>query len=102
ESVNATSDGGNTEESGSNSSATVKLAGGKGSVSSGTSGSSAGRSKRYSNNLFGSGRLRDYTYLRSVSASRDSGGASKTASIVASEESANTNNTSSRTANTSS
>lgn len=73
-----------TEESGSNSSTTIKLTKGGSSAS----GSSPARSKRYSNNLFGSGRLRDYTYLRSVGSSRNSaGGSSKTASITPSEES---------------
>lgn len=89
-SFTATSDGGNTEESGSNSSTTVKLTGkGGGSSSASTSTtSSPSKSKRYSNNLFGSGRLRDYTYLRGVASSRNSGGASsKAGSITQSEDS---------------
>jgi hypothetical protein len=79
----STSDAALTEESGSNSSTTIKLTKGGGSSTSG----SPSRSKRYSNNLFGSGRLRDYTYLRSVGSSRNSaGGSSKAASITQSEE----------------
>ncbi|KAF5324499.1 hypothetical protein D9611_004284 [Ephemerocybe angulata] len=89
DSASALSDEGQTEES-SVSSATVKSLGGKGGSGSGanTSGSSPAKAKRYSNNLFGSGRLRDYTYLRSVASSRNSaGGSSKAASITPSEES---------------
>lgn len=95
-----TSDGGNTEESGSNSSTTVKLSG-KGSGSTATSSSSQSKPKRYSNNLFGSGRLRDYTYLRSTvtSTSKTSpGGSSKPDSVTQSEDST----TNSRFPNTSS
>ncbi|KAF6764784.1 hypothetical protein DFP72DRAFT_1120488 [Ephemerocybe angulata] len=89
DSASALSDEGQTEES-SVSSATVKSLGGKGGSGSGAnaSGSSPAKAKRYSNNLFGSGRLRDYTYLRSVASSRNSaGGSSKAASITPSEES---------------
>lgn len=92
ESMSLASDGGNTEESGSTSSATVKLNGGRGSVSSGASGSTDGKSKRYSNNLFGSGRLRDYTYNRNASSSRSAGAtaSSKASSTMSSEDFAGT------------
>lgn len=46
----------------------------KSSSSSSVSSSPSSRStKRYSNNLFGSGRLRDYTYLKTVRGSTSSG-----------------------------
>ena len=41
------------------------------SISTSASSSPSGR-KRYSNNLFGSGKFRDYTYIRSVAQSRSS------------------------------
>lgn len=51
--------------------------------------SSPGRStKRYSNNLFGSGRLRDYTYLKSVTSSKGSGASMRTVSLTPTENSA--------------
>ncbi|KAF8188401.1 hypothetical protein BJ912DRAFT_401756 [Pholiota molesta] len=51
--------------------------------------SSPGRStKRYSNNLFGSGRLRDYTYLKSVASSKGSGASMRTLSLTPTENSA--------------
>jgi len=51
--------------------------------------SPGGRSqKRYSNNLFGSGRLRDYSYIRSVASNKTS--TSRSASIAPSESSLNT------------
>ncbi|CAA7265440.1 unnamed protein product [Cyclocybe aegerita] len=56
------------------------------SVSSVTS-SPSRPSKRYSNNLFGSGRLRDYAYLKSVGSSRGSGGSTRTASLTPTEAS---------------
>ncbi|KAJ6630648.1 hypothetical protein B0H10DRAFT_2427735 [Mycena sp. CBHHK59/15] len=46
------------------------------SAMSGGASSSGASSKRYSNNLFGSGRFRDYSYMRSVAAAQ-----SKTASM---------------------
>ena len=41
--------------------------------------------KRYSNNLFGSGRLRDYSYLRSVASSKGSGSSTRTVSLTPTE-----------------
>jgi len=41
--------------------------------------------KRYSNNLFGSGRLRDYTYLKSVASSKGSGSSTRTVSLTPTE-----------------
>ncbi|KAF5365720.1 hypothetical protein D9758_003275 [Tetrapyrgos nigripes] len=52
------------------------------SVTSSPGGRSA---KRYSNNLFGSGRLRDYSYIRSVASNRPS--SSRSASIAPSDSS---------------
>ncbi|KAF9477380.1 hypothetical protein BDN70DRAFT_881285 [Pholiota conissans] len=50
--------------------------------------SSPGRStKRYSNNLFGSGRLRDYTYLKSVASSKGSNASTRTVSLTPTENS---------------
>jgi len=47
--------------------------------------------KRYSNNLFGSGRLRDYTYLKSVTSSRGSASSSsRTVSLTPTEASEKT------------
>ncbi|KAF8959075.1 hypothetical protein BDZ97DRAFT_1424778 [Flammula alnicola] len=43
--------------------------------------------KRYSNNLFGSGRLRDYTYLKSVASSKGSGSSTRTVSLTPTESS---------------
>lgn len=45
------------------------------------------RSKRYSNNLFGSGRLRDYTYLKSVASSKASISSHRTVSLTPTEAS---------------
>ncbi|KXN82570.1 hypothetical protein AN958_02421, partial [Leucoagaricus sp. SymC.cos] len=45
-----------------------------------TASPSSSRSKRYSNNLFGSGRLRDYTYMRSVT-SRSKGSLASSTSM---------------------
>ncbi|KAF9466343.1 hypothetical protein BDZ94DRAFT_1233950 [Collybia nuda] len=47
------------------------------------SSSPSGRSKRYSNNLFGSGRFRDYTYMRSVTKN----GSTRTQSLTPTESS---------------
>ncbi|KDR81794.1 hypothetical protein GALMADRAFT_239997 [Galerina marginata CBS 339.88] len=44
-------------------------------------------SKRYSNNLFGSGRLRDYNYLRSVASSKGSSSSTRTVSLTPTEAS---------------
>lgn len=44
--------------------------------------------KRYSNNLFGSGRLRDYTHIRSIAPSKSSGSSSGTVSLTPTEVSA--------------
>ncbi|KAF8894697.1 hypothetical protein BD779DRAFT_1669167 [Infundibulicybe gibba] len=56
------------------------------SVNPPASPSSTGRStKRYSNNLFGSGRFRDYTYMRSVAQSRN--GSIRTLSTAPTESS---------------
>lgn len=43
--------------------------------------------KRYSNNMFGSGRLRDYTYLKSVASSKGSGNSMRTVSLTPTEDS---------------
>ncbi|KAJ7470608.1 hypothetical protein FB451DRAFT_1254284 [Mycena latifolia] len=51
-------------------------------MSTGSSSATSVSSKRYSNNLFGSGRFRDYSYVRSVASTQ-----SKTASIRASDSS---------------
>ncbi|KAF9533438.1 hypothetical protein CPB83DRAFT_474243 [Crepidotus variabilis] len=71
------------------------------SIQSGTSSitsttSSPGRSaKRYSNNLFGSGRLRDYSYLKSVSSSKSSASSTRTVSVAPTEASVRNMSTSS-------
>lgn len=61
------------------------------SLSNLTASPSSGRSKRYSNNLFGSGRLRDYTYMRSVTSrsktSLASSNSTRTASMTPTESS---------------
>jgi serine/arginine repetitive matrix protein 2 len=64
----------------------------KSSPSSSVSSSPSSRStKRYSNNLFGSGRLRDYTYLKTVASSRGStSGSTRTASLTPTEASEKT------------
>ena len=64
----------------------------KSSSSSSVSSSPSSRStKRYSNNLFGSGRLRDYTYLKTVTSSRGSTGSSAhTTSLTLTEASEKT------------
>lgn len=64
----------------------------KSSPSSSVSSSPGSRStKRYSNNLFGSGRLRDYTYLKTVASSRDSTSSStRTVSLATTEASEKT------------
>jgi len=55
-----------------------------------------GRSgKRYSNNLFGSGRLRDYTYLRTISSSKSSSSSTRTVSLTPTEASVQKTSTSS-------
>jgi len=41
--------------------------------------------KRYSNNLFGSGRLRDYSYLKSVATSKGSSSNTRTVSLAPTE-----------------
>ena len=69
--------------------------GARNSVSSTTassvSSSATSRStKRYSNNLFGSGRLRDYTYLKSVTSSKGSGSSTRTVSLTPTETSEKT------------
>ncbi len=58
--------------------------------SSVTSSPNARSTKRYSNNLFGSGRLRDNTYIRSVAPSKSSGSSSRTVSLTPTEASAKT------------
>ena len=62
------------------------------SASSSASSSPSSRStKRYSNNLFGSGRLRDYTYLKNVASSRSStSGSTRTVSLTPTEASEKT------------
>ena len=55
-----------------------------GSTSSVTS-SPRRSTKRYSNNLFGSGRLRDYSYLKSVASSKGSGSSTRTVSLTPTE-----------------
>ncbi|KAF8162952.1 hypothetical protein B0H34DRAFT_672070 [Crassisporium funariophilum] len=56
-------------------------------TSSVTSSPSSRSTKRYSNNLFGSGRLRDYTYLKSVASSRGSSSSTRTVSLTPTEAS---------------
>jgi len=51
-----------------------------------TSSPSARSTKRYSNNLFGSGRFRDYTYMRSVSSNKN-GSVRSAPSIIPTESS---------------
>ncbi|TFK42980.1 hypothetical protein BDQ12DRAFT_696362 [Crucibulum laeve] len=51
---------------------------------------SSARSKRYSNNLFGSGRHRDYSYVRSVTSSRGAAGSTRTVSLTPTESSTTT------------
>ncbi|EAU88232.2 hypothetical protein CC1G_03904 [Coprinopsis cinerea okayama7 len=76
------------DESGSNTNTTIKSTKG---TSSATSSPSSRSTKRYSNNMFGSGRMRDYTYLRSVASSRTSAsGSTKTHSLTPSEASSST------------
>ncbi|PPQ81221.1 hypothetical protein CVT25_015744 [Psilocybe cyanescens] len=48
------------------------------------------RSKRYSNNLFGSGRLRDYSYLKSVTSSKASISSTRAVSLTSTEASTST------------
>lgn len=55
-----------------------------GSTSSVTS-SPRRSTKRYSNNLFGSGRLRDYSYLKGVASSKGSGSSTRTVSLTPTE-----------------
>lgn len=82
-----TGDFGLEDESGNNSSTTIKGRQGPSELSTPTTRAN----KRYSNNLFGSGRLRDYTYMRSVAAARSSQtGSSKTLSLTPSEASSAT------------
>ncbi|TFK27392.1 hypothetical protein FA15DRAFT_666475 [Coprinopsis marcescibilis] len=76
------------DEEGSNSSATIKLTKGGSSVTS--SPSSSRSTKRYSNNLFGSGRLRDHSYLRSVARTSAASNSSKSLSLTPSEGSSST------------
>lgn len=66
--------------------------GARNSTRSSTSSSPSSRStKRYSNNLFGSGRLRDYTYLKNVTSSRGSASSSsRTVSLTPTEASEKT------------
>lgn len=60
-------------------------------TSSVSSSPSSRSTKRYSNNLFGSGRLRDYTYLKSVASSRTSASSgSRTVSLAPTEASEKT------------
>jgi len=61
------------------------------STSSVTSSPSGRSTKRYSNNLFGSGRLRDYAYLKSVSSSKASTASTRTHSLTPTEASVVTN-----------
>jgi serine/arginine repetitive matrix protein 2 len=56
--------------------------------SSVTSSPNARSTKRYSNNIFGSGRLWDNTYIRSVAPSKSSGSSSRTVSLTPTEASA--------------
>ncbi|KAH6918999.1 hypothetical protein BKA70DRAFT_38169 [Coprinopsis sp. MPI-PUGE-AT-0042] len=70
------------DDPGNTSSHTIKAKGGSSIASSASS--SRSPSKRYSNNLFGSGRLRDYTYLRTTSRISNSE-STKTQSIAPSE-----------------
>ncbi|KAF8803510.1 hypothetical protein BYT27DRAFT_7303490 [Phlegmacium glaucopus] len=61
------------------------------STTSVSSSPSSRSTKRYSNNLFGSGRLRDYTYLKSVASSRGSASSSsRTVSLTPTEASEKT------------
>ena len=63
----------------------------KSSTSSSVSSSPSSRStKRYSNNLFSAGRLRDYTYLKTVTSSRGSTSSSATVSRTPTEASEKT------------
>ncbi|KAF9566339.1 hypothetical protein CPC08DRAFT_116394 [Agrocybe pediades] len=55
------------------------------STSSVTSSPSGRSTKRYSNNLFGSARLRDYAYLKSVSSSKGSTASTRTHSLTPTE-----------------
>ena len=57
------------------------------SSSSLTSSPSGRSAKRYSNNLFGSGRLRDYSYLRSTTSTKSSAGSTRTVSLTPTESS---------------
>lgn len=58
------------------------------SLSPSVTSSPGGRStKRYSNNLFGSGRFRDYTYMRSVASTQSRNGSSRALSITPTESS---------------
>lgn len=60
----------------------------KGHVSATLNSSPSSRSgKRYSNNLFASGRLRDYTYLKSVASSKSSASSTRTVSLTPTETS---------------
>ena len=56
-------------------------------VTSSVTSSPSRSTKRYSNNMFGSGRLRDYTYLKSVASSKGSGNSVRTVSLTPTEDS---------------
>ena len=59
----------------------------KNSISSSLNSSPTSRSvKRYSNNLFTSGRLRDYTYLKNVDPSKSSSSSTRTISLTPTEK----------------
>lgn len=64
---------------------------GSSTTASVSSSPSSQSTKRYSNNLFGSGRLRDYTYLKSVASSKGSASSStRTVSLTPTEASEKT------------
>lgn len=68
---------------------------GKKSSTSSTSTTNGRSGKRYSNNLFSSSRLRDYTYLRTMSSSKSSSSSTRTVSLTPTEASVQKMSTSS-------
>lgn len=58
----------------------------KNSISSFNSSPTSRSVKRYSNNLFASGRLRDYTYLKNVDPSKSSASSTRTVSLTPTEK----------------